>query len=156
MYSALLIAVVSIGIAAVFGSEAAGYPPEARRLPMLLAWIVIGLAVLMTLEEALKGRRRRRLVRAGATDKDEMAAESAPVVWSALIPFAIAIGAYIALIPVAGYLMTTPVFLSGVLLVSRTVRPLTALAIALVMTGCIWLIFVWLLRLPIPLLPLSF
>lgn len=155
MYSALLLAVVSIGIAVVFGSEAAGYPPEARRLPLLLAWLVSGLAVLMVLEEALKRRRRRRLVDADAADKGELATEPAPVVWSALIPFAIAIGAYIALIPIGGYLITTPVFLGGVLLVSRTVRPSTALAIAVVMTGVIWLIFVWLLRLPIPLLPLS-
>lgn len=155
MYSALLLAVVSIGIAAVFGSEAAGYPIEARRLPMLLAWLVAGLAVLMILEEAFKQRRRRRLLRAGAADNGEPAAEPAPVVWSALIPFAIAIGAYVVLIPIAGYLITTPVFLGGVLLVSRTVRPPTALAIAVAMTGCIWLIFIWLLRLPIPLLPLS-
>ena len=46
MYSALLIAVAAIGVAVVFGGEAAGYPTEARRLPVLLAWIVAGLAVL--------------------------------------------------------------------------------------------------------------
>ncbi len=156
MYSALLLAVASIGVAVVFGNEAAGYPPEARRLPVLLAWIVAGLALLMMVEEVLKWRRRRKLANTVApNDGGEATAVPAPVVWSALIPFAITIGAYVAIIPIAGYLITTPVFLLGVLLVSRAVRPLTAVAVAIGMTGCIWAIFIWLLHLPIPLLPMS-
>lgn len=157
MYSSLLLAAAAVGVAVVFGSQALGYPPEARRLPMLLAWIVAGLAILMVLEEARKRRRRRRFASTGTTDDANGALDGAPapVVWSALVPFAITIGAYIALIPIAGYLITTPVFLLGVLLVSRAVRPLTALAIAIGMTGCIWVIFIWLLHLPIPLLPMS-
>lgn len=158
MYSALLLAVASIGVAVVFGNEAAGYPPEARRLPVLLAWIVAGLALLMMVEEVLKWRRRRKLANTDAPNDGsggEATSVPAPVVWSALIPFAITIGAYVAIIPIAGYLITTPVFLLGVLLVSRAVRPLTAVAVAIGMTGCIWAIFIWLLHLPIPLLPMS-
>jgi hypothetical protein len=157
MNSSLLVAIVAIGIAAVFGFEAAGYPLEARRLPMLMAWIVGGLSVLMILEEGLKWRRRRRPAAGEATG----AAVSTPVepvasiVWSALIPFAVAIAAYIALIPIAGYLITTPVFLGGVLLVSRAIKPVTAIVVAITVTVAIWVIFIWLLRLPIPLLPMS-
>lgn len=156
MNSALLVAVVAIGLAAVFGVEAAGYPLEARRLPMLMAWIVGGLSVLMVLEEGFKWRRRRRPVSDEASGSASTPVEPvASIVWSALIPFAVAIAAYIALIPIAGYLITTPVFLGGVLLVSRAIRPVTAIVVAITVTAAIWAIFIWLLRLPIPLLPMS-
>lgn len=158
MNSSLLVAVVAIGVAAVFGFEAAGYPPEARRLPVLMAWIVGGLSVLMILEEGFKRRRRRRLAAGEATGTgaaSEPVEPVAAIVWSALIPFAVTIAAYIALIPIAGYLITTPVFLGGVLLVSRAIRPVTAIVVAITVTAAIWVIFIWLLRLPIPLLPMS-
>lgn len=156
MNSSLLVAVVAIGIAAVFGVEAAGYPLEARRLPVLMAWIVGGLSVLMILEEGFKWRRRRKVAGGETTGAGSTPVEPiASIVWSALIPFAVAIAAYIALIPIAGYLITTPVFLGGVLLVSRAVRPVTAIVVAITVTAAIWVIFIWLLRLPIPLLPMS-
>lgn len=156
MNSSLLIAVVAIGIAAVFGFEAAGYPIEARRLPVLMAWIVGGLSVLMILEEGFKWRRRHRPVTGEATAASSTPVEPvASIAWSALIPYAAAIAAYIALIPIAGYLITTPVFLGGVLLVSRAIRPVTAIVVAITVTAAIWVIFIWLLRLPIPLLPMS-
>lgn len=156
MNSSLLIAVVAIGVAAVFGFEAAGYPLEARRLPVLMAWIVGGLSVLMVLEEGFKWRRRRRLAAGETTGATTEPVEPiASIAWSALIPYAVTIAAYIALIPVAGYLITTPVFLGGVLLVSRAIRPVTAIAVAIGVTAAIWAIFIWLLRLPIPLLPMS-
>lgn len=154
MNSALLVAVAAIVLAIVFGREAHGYPIEARRLPELLAWLVAGLAVLLLIEEGVKWRRRRRLEQGRTTPgAEELVAPATPVVWSALVPFALAIGAYIWLIPIGGYLVTTLVFLGGALLVSRTVRPVTAVAVAAGLTGAIWLIFIWLLRLPIPLLP---
>jgi hypothetical protein len=151
--SALLVALGAVGIAAVFGSQAMGYPIEARRLPLLLVWLVAGLAVLVVFEEIFKWRRRRRLANEGAAVEADASGAVHPVVWSALIPYAITIFAYVAIIPRAGYLITTVVFLIGVLLVSRTVRPLTALAVAIGVTGAIWVIFIWLLRLPVPLLP---
>lgn len=154
MRSALLVAVAAIALAVVFGREAAGYPVEAQRLPYLLSWLVGGLAVLVLVDEAFKWRRRRRIARGQLTVGAEAVVEPMPaVVWSALIPFGLAIAAYVWLIPFAGYLLTTFVFLGGALLVSRTVRPVTALATAAGLTGAIWIIFVWLLRLPIPLLP---
>ena len=156
MNSSLLIAVVAIGVAAVFGFEAAGYPPEARRLPVLMAWIVGGLSVLMILEEGFKWRRRRRVAAGEATGASSAPVEPvASIAWSALIPYAAVIAAYIALIPIAGYLITTPVFLGGVLLVSRAIKPVTAIVVAITVTAAIWVIFIWLLRLPIPLLPMS-
>jgi len=156
MNSTLLVAAVAIGVAAVFGSEAASYPIEARRLPELMAWIVGGLSVLMIVEEGFKWRRQRRLDAGESTGAASKPVEpAASIVWSALIPYAVAIAAYIALIPIAGYLITTPVFLGGVLLVSRAIRPVTAIVVAITVTAAIWAIFIWLLRLPIPLLPMS-
>lgn len=153
MRSTLLVALVAIGLAVLFGVEGNTYPQEARRLPVLLAGLVGFLAVLMIVEEMWKARRRRPLVAPEPVNGEAVDPGMPPVVWSALVPFAVAIAAYVALIPIAGYLITTPTFLAGALLVSRTVRPLTAVLVAGAVTGGIWLVFIWLLRLPVPLLP---
>lgn len=155
MPGTLLIALGSLALALVFHGELAGYPPEARRLPGLLVWIVAGLAVLMVLEEGWKHWGRRR---DSATDDtgDESVRAGTPIMWSALLPFAAVITAYVALLPVVGYLIATPVFVGGVLLVSRTIHPAAAVATALGITGALWAIFVWTLHLPMPLWPASF
>lgn len=149
MHSSILIGIAAVGMAVIFGGEASGYPLASRRLPILLAWLVTGLAILMVIEDVL-GRRRR--ARAGEAAQDIVA----PVVWSALLPFAAAIGTFVVLIPMLGFLVVAPVFIGGVLLVSRAVSPSTAIACAIGLTAFIWAVFIWALRMPIPLLPAWF
>lgn len=145
MQSSILIGVAALVMAAVFGIDALDYPLESRRLPILLAWIVAGLTFLMLFEDVQKWRRAR------AGQGTPTAAN--PVEWSALLPFAAAIGVFVFLVPVLGFLVVAPVFIGGVLLVSRAVTPVVAIACAIGLTAFVWAVFILALRMPIPLLP---
>jgi|SRR5690625_269788 len=157
MNATILVAIAGLVLTAVFYQQAMDLPSVAQRLPVLLIWIVAGLAVLMIIEEVLKKRRYRQ--QQGMTDDDTQiessAAEKTPINWVVVVPFVLAVFVYIALIPVVGYLLTTVVFLVGVLALSHTVSWPKAILIGVGITLFVWVIFVWLLRLPVPLFPWS-
>jgi putative tricarboxylic transport membrane protein len=146
--SAIILGIASILLALVFRAQATGLPEVAMRLPVLLIWLVIGLAAMMIIEELLKRRKRGRMAAAFA-DEEVLA----PVNWPVLGLFGAAIVTYVALIPVAGYLLTTPVFITGGLLLGKAVSPPRAILIGLVATALVWAIFIWALSLPVQLLP---
>lgn len=150
MNSTLILGVGAIGFALVFRSQSHDLPEQAQRLPVLLIWVVIALAVLMIIEELLKRRLARRNGGAVKLDDDE---PLPPINWHVLVIFGAAAVAYVTLIPYLGYLVITPIFLIGGLLVSRTLSPLKAVLVGAVATGVVWAIFVGALSLPIPLLP---
>jgi len=148
--STIVIGAASIALALLFRSRAHGLPADAVRLPSLLIWIVIGLAVLMIAEELLKRRKARQAAGASQSAEDE---PLAPINWPVLGAFGAGALAYIALIPYAGYLVVTPVYLICGLWFSKTLSPAKAVAVGAVITAVIWGVFIWLLQLPIPLLP---
>lgn len=150
MNSAIILGIASIVLALVFRVQASGLPEVAMRLPVLLIWLVIGLAAMMIIEEILKRRKRGRAAAAAFADEDEVLA---PVNWSVLGIFGAAIIAYVALIPIAGYILITPVFISGGLLLGKTLSPPKAVLIGLIATALVWAIFIWALSLPVQLLP---
>lgn len=156
MYSSIIISVASIGLAVLFYSQAVAYPLAANRLPMLLAWVVGGLATLVIIEELIMARRRARAVQSapasdnGTEDDDE---GPKPIVWSAVIPFGAAILAYVALIPYAGYVVVTPIFIALALAISGTLRWVPAILVALGITALVWAVFIWALYMPIQLFP---
>lgn len=151
MYASIAVALAAIVLSAVFGLQASSFPLQAGRLPALLVWLVAGLAIMMLLDEALKWRRRRRVD--ATADRAAAPSDQHPVEWLALLPFLCAALAYVALVPYAGYLVATPIFIGGVLLVARTFKPLTALISAGGITAFLWVVFIWALHLPIPMLP---
>ncbi|MGE4371109.1 MAG: tripartite tricarboxylate transporter TctB family protein [Burkholderiaceae bacterium] len=148
MNSTLIVGVASIALALLFRAESSELPAAALRLPSLLIWVVVGLSVLMIAEELIK----RRKARAGnpVDDDDE---PLPPINWPALLMFGAAIIVYIALVPIAGYLVVTPVFLIGGMIVSKTLSPIKAVVVGGLTTAVIGGIFIWMLQLPIPLFP---
>lgn len=177
MYSSIIISVASIGLAVLFYSQASTYPLAASRLPMLLAWVVGGLAALVIVEELLRARRSNKVAQAAAEAAPEAApapddnavVDSAimpileaedegpkPIVWSAALPFAAGIIAYVTLIPYVGYLLVTPVFIALGLAISGTLRWVPAILVALGMTALVWVVFIWALYMPIQLVPAFF
>ena len=150
MNSTIILGIATIAFALVFRAQAADLPDVAQRMPVLLYWIVIGLAVLMIIEELLKRRNARRTA-PGALADDEEAVR--PINWPVLVLFGVAIVVYVALIPIIGYLIMTPVFISGAIMVSRTLSPLKAVIMGVVATAFVWAVFIWALKLPVPLLP---
>ncbi len=174
MYSSIIISVASIGLAVLFYSQASAYPLAASRLPMLLAWAVGGLATLVIVEELFKARRRNKIAQAAPeaapAPDDNAVLDSAmippileaedegpkPIVWSAALPFAAGIIAYVTLIPYVGYLLVTPVFIALGLAISGTLRWVPAILVALGMTALVWVVFIWALYMPIQLVPAFF
>lgn len=148
MNSAIILGIASIVLALVFRAQATGIPEVAMRLPVLLIWLVIGLAAMMIIEELLK---RRKKGRAATVFADEEVLP--PVNWPVLGVFGAAILAYVALIPIAGYLLITPIFISGGLLIGKAVSPTKAILIGLIATALVWAIFIWALSLPVQILP---
>jgi len=155
MSASYAVALAALALAFVFGREATAFPEQAARLPHLLVWLVAGLAVMLALEEFIKWRRRRSTPTEApkADAASEAPAEPHPIEWTALLPFLAGVFAYVFLMPYLGYLVATPVFIAAVLLVARTLRPVTSVVCALTITGVLWVIFIWLLHLPIPLMP---
>lgn len=165
MNSTLVLAAASIALALAFRSQTGAYPEVAQRLPVLLIWVLVGLALLMIAEAVLRHRQARQVqepaprepASGAAALPDRLLASDEeplpPVNWPVVLGFAAAIAAYAALIPIVGYLVTTTVFIGGALLASRVVRPLSAILVALATTATVWAVFIWALSLPVPILP---
>lgn len=150
MNSTIILGAAAIGFALLFRSQSHDLPEQAQRLPVLLIWVVIGLAVLMIIEELIKQRIARRNGGGAKLDDDE---PLPPINWHVLVIFSAAAAAYVALIPILGYVIITPLFIIGGLLVSKTLSPPKAVLVGAVATGVVWAIFIWALNLPVPLLP---
>ena len=173
MNSTFIVGIGSLILTGVFYYQLRSLPSVAQRLPGLLVWIVAGLALLMIVEEVLKQRRLRNasqdapaiepvqrhgheqvgVAAAAAPEIDDDDAPPEPINWKVLISFSVALVAYVALIDTVGYVITTVIFMAGVLFFSKTIRPLTAVLVSLGLTAFVWLVFVWALGLPVPLLP---
>lgn len=150
MNSTFVVAAAAIVFALVFRSQTADFPATAQRMPVMVIWIVIVLALLMVVEELLKRRLARRGGRPALADDDE----PLPAInWPVMVSFSAAIVGYVALVPWAGYLLATPVFVGGGALLSKTLSWPKALLLGLGATAAVWLVFIWALRLPVPLLP---
>lgn len=143
----ILVALAAIALVFFFWSEAAAYPRTAARLPNLLGWIVLILALAAIAQTLLVWRR-----------------EKAAGTLVLIPPFAwrdIAVGAGFAGLIVlyawsinhVGYLVATPLFLLIPLAVLRPIGWTATVLTTLVVTGFIWAVFVYFLNLSIPLYP---
>jgi hypothetical protein len=151
--STLALAAAAIVFAVVFGFQAQDYPATAQRLPVLMIWIVIGLALLMIGEELLKQRAARRGGNSSPSAPADADAPLPAINWPVMVSFSAAIVAYVALVPWLGYLLVTPLFVGGGALLSKTLSGPKALLLGLGTTAAVWGVFIWALSLPVPLLP---
>ena len=151
MNSTILVGVASIFLAFLFRSQTDGLPAVAQRMPTLLLWVVAGLAVLMIVEDVVKRRKAKHAVTGTPAEDDDEPLP--PIKWPVVCVFSIAIVAYVALIPVAGYMITTAVFIAGALVVARTMRLPKAVMVGVGTTIAVAAIFIWALSLPVPILP---
>lgn len=151
MNSTIILGIASILLAAVFWAQTDSFPAVAQRMPTLLIWLVVGLAVMMIIEEMIK---RRMALRAApgetVNDDDEVLP---PINWPVVCVFGVAIVAYVALIPIIGYVIMTTLFVGGALIVARTMALSKAILVGVGTTAFVAAIFIWALNLPVPLLP---
>ena len=143
----ILVAVLSIVAALAMQHIATSYPAAAARFPTLLGYVVICLG-LMAIGQVLLEWRRLRL--AGSLQILPRADWRKIAIGSA---FTLLIILYAWSIPVLGYLLATPLMIAIPIALLRpvgwTVTAITVIAV----TGTIWGVFIWFLRLPIPLYP---
>jgi hypothetical protein len=150
MNSTLVLGTAAIIFALFLRTQTSAFPEVAQRLPVLLIWIIVGLALLMFVEEFLQRRAARRASGDLASADNE---PLAPINLRVVAAFGVAIVMYVILIPVVGYLVTTPLFMAGSLLVARTLSPSKSILIGIGATAFVWAVFVWALSLPVPILP---
>ncbi|TKW64878.1 MAG: tripartite tricarboxylate transporter TctB family protein [Paracoccus denitrificans] len=133
--------------AAFMWIEAGSYPDAARRLPQLIAGVVILLGLIAILQTGF------RLARANQSGEGAMFTAPDPQNLLIGIGFAVLIAIYIWAIPRLGYLPSTVLML---LIPLAALRPVGWAGIAvtlLAVVSVIWGIFIWFLGLPIPLFP---
>jgi hypothetical protein len=140
----VVVAAFAIGLAIYFNITAGRYPATAARFPILLTYIVIALALFMVAETAknvLAGRARKVVA-----DLDR---------WQviAMVTFSLAIIAYVAVLERAGYVLATGAFLLGSLLAYRAIPPAWAVTVTMGVMAVIYGLFIYFLRLPMPLAP---
>ena len=143
----LVVALAAIGLVFFMWSEAAGYPATARKLPDLLGWVVMVLAVLAVLQQVLIMRKASANGTLGTRD---------PIDWKNVALGAACVGLIIAYawsIGVIGYLIATPLFLTIPLVTLRPVGLVPGVITVVAVTAVIYGVFVWFLKLNIPLYP---
>ncbi|WMS44672.1 tripartite tricarboxylate transporter TctB family protein [Acuticoccus sp. MNP-M23] len=143
----LVVALAAIGLVFFMWGEASAYPATARKLPDLLGWVVMVLAVLAIAQQALQWRKASANGTLGTSD---------PINWQGVALGAAFVGlivAYAWSIGIIGYLIATPLFLTIPLVLLRPVGLLTGALTIIAVTAVIYGVFVWFLRLNIPLYP---
>ncbi|WP_108662158.1 tripartite tricarboxylate transporter TctB family protein [Acuticoccus kandeliae] len=143
----IVVALAGIGLVFFMWAEAAEYPPTAQKLPNLLGWVVLIFALLAIAQQALTWKR---------ANADGTLSVIGPIDWRA-----IGIGAaFIALvilytwsIGTVGYMIATPIFLALPLIALRPVGLVPGIITIVAVTAVIYGVFVWFLKLNIPLYP---
>lgn len=143
----IVVSIAAIALVLVFRNEAASYPATAARLPGLIGWVVIALAIL-AIAEALFGWRRQSAdgTLAIVTKQD----------WRGIAVGAGFLGLivlYAWSITKIGYLIATPLFMLIPFIILRPIGWLAAIVTTACVTAFIWLVFVGFLNLSIPLYP---
>ena len=133
-------AVVVLG-SLVFYQQTLDMPRTASELPRLLVFLIVGLCILMI----ISGFRSYTIKR---VEKDESVLSSPN--YKRVFIFGIFIALYISLIESIGYFIVTPVFIIASLYYLKATRFANMVLIAGFFTAFIYFMFVWFLKLPVP------
>ncbi|WP_226575102.1 tripartite tricarboxylate transporter TctB family protein [Acuticoccus sediminis] len=143
----IVTALAGIGLVLFMWYEASGYPPTAQKLPNLLGWVVLILAVLAIGQTLLARRAALAQGNAAATE---------PTSWRDIGIGAAFLGlivVYAWSISTVGYMLATPVFLALPLIALRPVGLVPGVLTIAAVSAVIYGVFVWFLKLNIPLFP---
>lgn len=140
----LLFSIFTFTVGGYFFYKGASMPKTASLFPNIvtgLVFLLSGAMVAKSLKEA----------REGSGKPAETDVSKQKLIVSRVILFTISIAMYIYLIPRIGYFIATPLFMTVTYLYLRAVGIIKALFISLCFSLFIYLLFVWFLKLPIPL-----
>jgi len=145
----LVLGLFGIALAAVFFTQAQGYPAAAAEMPLIYSVMVGLLSLAMLCSELLRWRAAARSD-SSATAAEEVTARPRYAITAAVFALAVA---HVALIGTLGYLLSTLLFMGVSLLLIRTVSVRFAAIGTVVLVVVVCLVFVQFLGLPVPLLP---
>ncbi len=143
----IFVSLAMIGLVILFWNEASAYPATAARLPALIGWVVLVLAV-MAIGEVLFGWRRQSV--AGRLDLFPQQNWRGLAVGAGFLGLIVL---YAWSITEVGYLIATPLFMLIPFVVLRPIGWIASIVTTAAVTTFIWIVFVWFLNLSIPLYP---
>lgn len=134
-------AIVAILLGLVFYHQTLDMPKAAYELPRLLVFLIAGLCILMI----FSGYRVFKI-----RNMEERESEHLPPNYKRVFFFGLIIALYISLIQSIGYFIVTPVFIIVSLYYLKATRFTNMVLIAGFFTAFIYFMFVWFLKLPVP------
>ncbi len=137
-----LFAVFTVGLGLYFFIKAFSMPSTAAHFPTIIAGLVFLLSASMVVEALRKVRRGGEAPGTTGTE--------GKIQFTRVVTYVVLIAAYIFLIPRIGYFVVTPIFM---ILTYSYLRALGTFKVLLVSIGFsifIYFLFVWFLKLPIP------
>lgn len=137
----ILFAIVPLIISAYFFGASMQMPHDAALLPQILAVLVAIFSVTMIFN-----------AKKDAPQKDKESAENPPAKINIqhVVVFVVAIAAYIYLIPVLGYFIATPLYMVMLYAYLKAIGLVKSIIISVCFSAFIYALFVWFLKLPIP------
>ena len=139
----LLFAMFTFLIGGYFFYKGASMPSSASLFPNIVAGLVFLLSGAMVVRSFTESRNGR--VKPVETEEGQP-----KLIVSRVIFFTVSIAVYIYFIPRIGYFIATPLFMTVTYLYLRAVGLMKALLISLGFSLFIYFLFVWFLKLPIP------
>ena len=143
----IFVSLAMIGLVLIFWNETANYPATAARLPNLIGWLVVGLAVMAIGEVCLGWRRQSAAGRVELFPEQDWRGIAVGAGFLGLIVL------YAFSITIVGYLIATPLFMLIPFAVLRPIGWIAAIVTTAIVTAFIWVVFVYFLNLSIPLYP---
>jgi putative tricarboxylic transport membrane protein len=147
---------LAILLAVVFYVNSLKLPPAAYQSPRLLCGIIIFLSFLMFYGAILEKRalRKEKKIAEVESKNSEEKEETSSIDYKRALIFGSLIALYIFLIKPVGYFIVTPLFILIAYQFLQSTSFTNTLLIALSFTAFVYLLFVYFLKVPIPLGPL--
>lgn len=145
---------ICILLAAAFYFNSGSIPGSARTLPLILCGIVVLLSVILMLQALREAKQETRQKNQSPQEEAQEKQKEEPVEsktnYKRVILFTVLLIFYITLIEPVGYFIVTPIFLFACLYGLKVGKIGKILLISVGFTVFVYLLFVLLLRLPIP------
>lgn len=142
---------LAILLAVVFYFNSLSLPPAAYELPRLLIAVIILLSILMLGEAIVEDRKKKR----EEASQSQEHPGGLSVNYTRAFVFALLIALYVFSIKPLGYFIVTPLYIIATYLFLKATRLTNILLISLGFTAFVYIVFVYLLKVPIPLGPIQ-
>lgn len=150
----IVASLAAIIFALIFFFNSLSLTPEGYYLPRIIIAIIILLSIAMFIE-SYKNYKKPVAINKSDVENDSEEEEPSKINYKRAFIFALLIAVYVFSIKPLGYFIITPIYVIATYLYLKATRLTTIIAISLGFTAFVYLLFVVLLKLPIPIGPMS-